>query len=914
VNHSAISFDELMKHIAHRWLLTLITLLAFALRILRLDFQPLWWDEGYSVFFATRDFGTMIERTAIDIHPPLYYAILQLWLNLFGTSDVALRLLSVVIGTATIPLLYILARKLFTDHRIALVAAFLLAISPFHIYYSQEVRMYGLVTLLGLASIYLCVQLLAMTPGTRASASSAFFFILITTAALYTQYYAAFILSAEILLILAIYLAIDRRSSNGRPFTSLWANPLVHWLSAWLTIIILYLPWIVYAGPKLYAYVTSKVSIEKYAPLDPLTFLAQHLVAFAVGHLTAWTSLAWASIVLIGLVALAIVYDALRRNTRLTPYPLLSLSPTLLILLSLIVPLILGYLVNLVFPFHPIHSERLLLLAAPAFYLIAAIGIVMVWHQRARLGYIVLVIVTIICAASLYDFYTVPRYPKDDYRPLIADLQTMAQPNDILLAIYPWQIGYLQTYYHGASLNLIETPNDAWIKNPSQMQRDLETMLKPNARVWIPALQTQGRIIEDALDLYLRPRTYSVVDTWHGTTRLEMFARADDPPRAKRTLSFENEFSISDWGIATEPLIAGQDILRVWFDAHNVVPSTFKASVRLVDAKGNVWAQDDREMTNDLQRIGIFIPIGTPPGDYTVRLQIYRARDGKPLRDADELGMVRLVAPTLPNVAAIPNRMEINFENGMRLLGYTTSVAKPGVPAPITFFWQATRNLEKEYAVITQVQDWRGNVYATTQAAPAHNIYPTTHWQPNEIIRDPQAITLRGNPPDGEYRIVVDWFDPATNSRTPSHIVGSLTVKGRPHYFGAPTPANQFEARFGDVARLVGYEIIGNQRIVLYWRALTTSDISYKVFVHLVDANAIIRAQRDQIPGAGEYPTTSWIKDEYLVDVYDVDAPPGEYTIRIGMYDPATQMRLPAFDASNQPIGDYIELPTRLTR
>jgi mannosyltransferase len=181
----------------------LIVLLAFALRIIRLDFQPLWWDEGYSVFFATRDFWTMIERTAIDIHPPLYYAILQLWLNLFGTSDVALRLLSVVIGTATIPLLYILARKLFTDHRIALVAAFLLAISPFHIYYSQEVRMYGLVTLLGLASIHLCVQLLAMTPGTRASASTAFSFILVTTAALYTQYYAAFILSAEILLILA---------------------------------------------------------------------------------------------------------------------------------------------------------------------------------------------------------------------------------------------------------------------------------------------------------------------------------------------------------------------------------------------------------------------------------------------------------------------------------------------------------------------------------------------------------------------------------------------------------------------------------------------------------------------------------------------------------------------------------------
>lgn len=903
-----------MKHFVHRWLLTLITLLAFALRLIHLDFQPLWWDEGYSVFFATRDFWTMIERTAIDIHPPLYYAVMQIWITCFGTSTVALRLLSVIIGTATIPLLYALAHKLFTDQRTARVAAFLLAISPFHIYYSQEVRMYGLVTLLGLASIYLCVQLLGMTPGTRASARAAFFFILTTTAALYTQYYAVFIFIAEILLILAIYLVIDRHPIHWRSFASIWANPLAHWFGAWIAIIILYLPWIIYAGPKLYAYVTSKVSIEKYTPLDPLTFLAKHLAAFAVGHLTEWTMLAWASIVLVGLVALAFFFDTRRRNSGWMLYPLLSLSPSLLIVLSFIVPLTLGYLVNLIYPFHPVHSERLLLLAVPAFYLIAALGIAALRQYRATLGSIVLVLVALTDAASLYDFYTVPRYPNDDYRPLIADLQTIAQPNDVFLVIYPWQIGYLEAYYRGASLNIIETPNEAWITNSSQMQSDLETMLKPNARVWIPALQTQGRIIEDALDLYFRPRTYAVMDQWYGTTRLEMFARADDPPHANRSLIFENELSFTDWGIATEPLIAGQDLLRVWFDARNVASHTFKVSVRLVDTNGNVWAQDDREIASDLQRIGIFIPMGIPPGDYTVRLQVYHTRDGKPLRDADVLSNIRIVAPASPNIAAIAHRTEINFENGIRLLGYTTSVAKPGFPLPITFFWQATRNIEKEYTVITQIQDARRKIFATTQAAPALGIYPTTHWQVNEIVRDPQTITVRGDTPDGDYRIVVTLVEPTSNARTQSRIVGSLTVKGRPHYFGAPSPSNQFDARLGNVAHLIGYEIIAPQRIVLYWHALTTSDTSYKVFVHLVDANGIIHAQRDQIPGAGEYPTASWVKDEYLVDVYDVDAPPGEYTIRLGMYEPATNVRLPVFDALNQPMGDSIELPTRFAR
>jgi hypothetical protein len=81
--------------------------------------------------------------------------------------------------------------------------------------------------------------------------------------------------------------------------------------------------------------------------------------------------------------------------------------------------------------------------------------------------------------------------------------------------------------------------------------------------------------------------------------------------------------------------------------------------------------------------------------------------------------------------------------------------------------------------------------------------------------------------------------------------------------------------------------------------------------LHLIDSGGKLIAQRDQIPGVGAFPTTSWVADEYLVDVYDIDAPPGEYTIRVGMYDPATNLRLPVLDASNLPVGDYSELATR---
>ena len=117
-----------------------------------------------SAHLASKHIPDLIAHTARDIHPPGYYLLLHLWTRLFGPGVGSVRLLSVLIGTATVPLLYLAGKRL-PDRRgpllylagkrllgrsgALLVAVALLALSPFHIYYSQEVRMYGLVTLLG---------------------------------------------------------------------------------------------------------------------------------------------------------------------------------------------------------------------------------------------------------------------------------------------------------------------------------------------------------------------------------------------------------------------------------------------------------------------------------------------------------------------------------------------------------------------------------------------------------------------------------------------------------------------------------------------------------------------------------------------------------------------------------------------
>ncbi|MBW7958686.1 MAG: hypothetical protein H3C69_03930, partial [Candidatus Promineofilum sp.] len=71
-----------------------LLLLAFALRLLRLDYQSLWWDEGISLHLATSGFGEIIRDRLDNIHPPLYFFILKGWLALVGVSPFTGRYLS----------------------------------------------------------------------------------------------------------------------------------------------------------------------------------------------------------------------------------------------------------------------------------------------------------------------------------------------------------------------------------------------------------------------------------------------------------------------------------------------------------------------------------------------------------------------------------------------------------------------------------------------------------------------------------------------------------------------------------------------------------------------------------------------------------------------------------------------------
>ena len=134
-----------------RYSVLMLLLLAISLRLFKLGFHNLWFDEATSVFTTLPGFN--LARFIADFNPPLYYLLLKLWVHWTGYSEFMLRFPSIVSNIISIFLLYKIGRKYFDD-KVGRLAAFIMAIAPLHLWYSQEVRGYTLYTLLILVMVY----------------------------------------------------------------------------------------------------------------------------------------------------------------------------------------------------------------------------------------------------------------------------------------------------------------------------------------------------------------------------------------------------------------------------------------------------------------------------------------------------------------------------------------------------------------------------------------------------------------------------------------------------------------------------------------------------------------------------------------------------------------------------------------
>lgn len=937
------------------WVVLAVTAVGFVLRSLRLGWQPLWWDEGYSVYFATEPLGRMLWLTAHDIHPPLYYALLHGWLALQGNAaPFGDRLLSVALGVIALPLQFRLAQLLFPGRlRPAVIALLLLTFSPIHLYYSQEVRMYGLALALGLAAslaLWRLVQRLEQLPLRTAMLSwpglgYGLAYLLAGLALLYTLYYGALLLAAHAVWATVRLGRLGRSGRDGLP-------ALLGLAAIYGGMFLLYLPWLVYAVPLLVGYVGGKVQSDADVALGPLAYAERHLVAFTAGQvrlaalpsdIIALAPATFAICLLILGMVLQVTLRSSRSSTKeVAAPPAHSTSvaagaaagavPALW--LWLLAPVALGWLINLRLPFFPVGGERLLLIVLPYFLLLLAYAVDRTWNVW-WLGRLALLALGLNAALGIAAFYTTPRYVADDYRPLLRQAVQQGTNQDALLAIFPWQVGYWRAY----------APQDARITGPSpvllsdgavewspQVAAEVDAALQRGV-LWFPEPLTFGSSLPHAIEQHLEQSAVNVENRWYDATRLTAWSKLTAPPSQATNADF-GRLRLTAAGIAPAAAAAANQPLAVQLAWQPAQAGKYNVSLRIQDDAGHVWSS--REYEQDFPAagevlsttVGLIVPVGLPPGGYIVTVSV-QTPAGETLTVAGSNSVFARVAPlevTQPDAPQPEERLPIRtrlaqpvLSGGLALLGYSGIDPQAGQMAgselAVTLFLADRSSDPVERAVYVSLLDPQGQGVAGYAGWPLPE-YPTAAWPKGALAQVPVSFFVPGSLTTGEYTLVAGFVEPASGAKTPPVELARVQVKQRAASFSRPTPQHPFDPppQVGTHARLLGYDLDqgsdGSVAVRLYWEVLQPLLPPHHIFVHLDDADGRTVAQQDGPPvGAdGPAPTGSWQPGEFLTTTHPLPGPlPEGSVLRVGLYDPTTDIRLPV-TRNGQPAGDNVVL------
>ncbi len=277
--------------------------------------------------------------------------------------------------------------------------------------------------------------------------------------------------------------------------------------------------------------------------------------------------------------------------------------------------------------------------------------------------------------------------------------------------------------------------------------------------------------------------------------------------------------------------------------------------------------------------------------------------------------------------------IQASFNRDVLLTGYRVEPAtiKPGETVSLTFNWQARRPINGDYYLFIHLfnilQEER---YGQVNTPLTGILYNAHRWPVGLNVPDTHYFTLPADAPEGVYHFEAGLYHASSQQRLPvtigenqpaqpddKVILGKFSVWQRPP---APPQYPLTNLQFGDSIALIGVDLptasLQPGQILTYalhWQALASIPHSYTVFNHLVDADGNLKAQQDNTPQDGRYPTAWWDRNEIVIDSYNLPLPqelePGQYTLRVGLYQPDAGRRLLLKNTTR----DFVDLPVSIT-
>lgn len=426
--------------------LLLVTLLAAVVRFYHLGWQPLWVDEEMTWAMIRPDAGLLFGRQLLDeIQGPLYLAAVWPLAREFGRSEFWLRAPAALAGLLAVPLAGLLGRRL-CGARTGRLFALLLAVSPFHLWYSQEARGYSFLMLFAIVSTLAFLRLAEAPRGGRVVA-----YALAAAAMAWSNLSGLFLIGAQAL---AAVIVIRPRGARAR-----WL-----WAAAFTLALLGALPWVLRASgilavDRLVPGAAGGAALRGETTFSPLALpftLFAFLFGYSLGpslaelhqvdriaavraHLPVLAAAAAASA-----VVLAAGVARLGRRTGSLLAIWIAVPAAAVVLLA----------VQNVKPFNP----RYLAATFPLVLLIAARGLGGLPRRLGRAGGFVL---CGLCLWSLWGYHGDPRYAKEDVRDAAAWVGGRSEPGDPVIVPVVTRVWNLYHQGPGRVVPMWETPTIA---------------------------------------------------------------------------------------------------------------------------------------------------------------------------------------------------------------------------------------------------------------------------------------------------------------------------------------------------------------------------------------------------------------------------------------------------------------------
>ena len=455
-----------MKINKETWVLFIVLLVGLFLRLYQLGSESLWLDEAGSIRLASMSIPQIVGKCAsTDFHPPFYYFILHYWAVFWGNSEISIRLLSSIFGLLSIAMIYLTGKLLF-DRWTGLIAALFLALSQFHIYFSQEARMYTLITFLSLCSmVYFLLLLRAPKFGRIAG------YTISNILLLYTHYFGFLIIAAQNIFMLTIFLRFRRAGA----FT------FIKWILLQTIPVLFFLPW-------LRIVINQWMKIQKNWWMGPVSLqsIQQTLLDYSAGPV-----LCILFSVLIIIAVLVSFLTTQNKREKLSdlfkwakrPRCVNNLPGIYLCMVWLISPILIPFIISKFS--QSIYITRVTIAASPALYLLTAKGIKSVRNKIVQI--IIGSVIVFILLINLRNYYT--EIKKERWREVVKYIESEAQSGDLLICNSGCYLGTTVNYYSTRSDILKQGSPTGDLVDDSNIQK-LTQIAQKQPRVWLILCQS----------------------------------------------------------------------------------------------------------------------------------------------------------------------------------------------------------------------------------------------------------------------------------------------------------------------------------------------------------------------------------------------------------------------------------------